>query len=100
LKRVGRWVFGDTNQVVRSGNWYGNDTAWRMVLDLNKVLFYFDGEGKQLQSPLRYLTIVDRIVAGEGDGPVVADPLSAGLIVAGFNVGPSLAMQGLSSGPV
>jgi hypothetical protein len=85
LKLVGGWIFGDTNRVVRSGNWYGNDTAWRMVLDLNKALFYFDGEGKPRAKPLRYLTLVDGIIAGEGDGPVVADPLPAGLIVAGLN---------------
>ena len=46
IKKVGRLVFGDTQVVVRSGNWYGNDTCWRMVLDLNKCLWYFDGEGK------------------------------------------------------
>ncbi|MGH8677250.1 MAG: DUF362 domain-containing protein, partial [Burkholderiales bacterium] len=34
-KRVGTKIFGDTGSVVRSGNWHGNDTTWRMVLDLN-----------------------------------------------------------------
>lgn len=45
FKKLGRAVFGDTQQVVRSGNWHGNDTCWRMVVDLNKCLFHFDGEG-------------------------------------------------------
>lgn len=39
LKQAGRLVFGDTQKVVRSGNWHGNDTCWRMVLDLIKVFF-------------------------------------------------------------
>jgi len=85
LKRLGRGVFGDTNEVVRSGNWYGNDTIWRTVLDLNKALFYFGGDGKRRSRPLRYLTIVDGIIAGEGDGPVAADRKDAGIVVAGFN---------------
>lgn len=85
VKRIGKIAFGDTNEVIRSGNWHGNDTAWRMVLDLNKALFYFDGSGERRKTPLRYLTVVDGIVAGDGNGPMAPDAFPAGLIVAGFN---------------
>ena len=85
IKRAGRALFGGTDQVVRSGNWYGNDTAWRMALDLNKALFYFHGEGRPRSRRLRYLTIVDGIIAGEGDGPMSPDARAAGLMVAGMN---------------
>lgn len=85
VKRVGKSVFGDTNQVVRSGNWHGNDTVWRMVLDLNKALFYFDGTGGLRKRPLRYLSVVDGIIAGDGNGPMAPDPVPAGLVLAGFN---------------
>ena len=85
LFKAGKVVFGDTSRIVRSGNWYGNDTAWRMVLDLNKCLFYFDGDGKQRTKPLRYMTLVDGIIAGEGDGPVAVDAKPCGILVAGFN---------------
>lgn len=85
VKRVGRMVFGDTNDVVRSGNWYGNDTIWRMVIDLNKALFYFNGRGERRQKPLRYMTVVDGILAGEGNGPMAPEVVPAGLIIAGFN---------------
>ena len=83
LKKAGRIVFGDTQKVVRSGNWHGNDTCWRMVLDLNKCLFFFDGEGKRRQKPLRYLAVVDGIIAGEGNGPMAPDPKACGVILAG-----------------
>src|SRR5262249_16417385 len=53
VKKAGRLIFGDTQKVVRSGNWHGNDTCWRMVLDLNKCLFFFDGAGQQRLRPLR-----------------------------------------------
>jgi uncharacterized protein (DUF362 family) len=85
VKRIGKSIFGDTNEVVRSGNWHGNDTAWRMVLDLNKVLLYFNGRGERRNTPLRYLTVVDGVLAGDGNGPMAPDAFPAGLIVAGFN---------------
>ncbi len=85
ILRLGRVAFGDTSRVIRSGNWYGNDTLWRAVLDLNKVLFYFDGSGKERPWPRRYLTIVDGIVAGEGDGPSSPSKKAAGVILAGLN---------------
>jgi uncharacterized protein (DUF362 family) len=83
LKKLGRAVFGDTQEVVRSGNWHGNDTCWRMVLDLNKCFFHFDGEGKRRQRPMRYLTIVDGLVAGEGNGPMAPDRKECGVLLAG-----------------
>jgi uncharacterized protein (DUF362 family) len=84
-KRVGSKIFGDTNKVVRSGNWYGNDTTWRMVLDLNKALFHFNGEGKPRKQPLRYLSIIDGIIAGDGNGPMEADAKPCGVLIAGSN---------------
>ncbi len=83
LKKAGRLVFGDTQKVVRSGNWHGNDTCWRMVLDLNKCLYFFDGNGQRRQKPLRYLAVVDGIIGGEGNGPMCPDAKPCGVIVAG-----------------
>lgn len=83
LKKLGRLYFGDTQAVVRSGNWYGNDTCWRMVLDLNKCLFFFGGDGQPRRKPLRYLALVDGIIGGEGNGPMAPDPVKAGAIIAG-----------------
>ena len=83
LKKLGRLAFGDTQAVVRSGNWYGNDTCWRMVLDLNKCLWWFDGEGRRRATPRRYLSVVDGIIGGEGNGPATPDPKPSGVIIAG-----------------
>ncbi|HEV8544263.1 MAG TPA: DUF362 domain-containing protein [Verrucomicrobiae bacterium] len=85
IKKVGRLYFGDTLKVVRSGNWHGNDTCWRMVLDLNKCLFFFGGGGQRRQKPLRYLAIVDGIIGGEGSGPMSPDPVASGVILAGVH---------------
>jgi uncharacterized protein (DUF362 family) len=83
VKKLGRLVFGDTAKVVRNGNWHGNDTCWRMVLDLNKCLFYFDGTGQRRTRPLRYLAVVDGLIGGEGNGPMAPDPKPCGVLFAG-----------------
>jgi len=66
------------------GDWYGNDTVWRMALDLNRVLLYSDREGSLMQRPQReYMAIIDGVVAGEGEGPLYPDPVTAGVLLAG-----------------
>jgi uncharacterized protein (DUF362 family) len=87
IKLIGKRVFGDSNtNTVRSGNWYGNDTAWRMAQDLNRILFYADRAGRLLDAPQRrFFSIVDGIVAGEGNGPLDPRPRRAGLVLAGCN---------------
>jgi uncharacterized protein (DUF362 family) len=82
-KRVGSKIFGDTSKVVRSGNWYGNDTTWRMTLDLNQALLHYGGDGRPRSKPLRYLSIIDGIIAGDGNGPMEADAKPCGLLIAG-----------------
>jgi len=84
---IGKRIFGDTNKGrIRSGNWHGNDTTWRMVLDLNRALLYADTDGRLHDQPVRrFFSIVDGIIAGEGNGPLDPTPKSCGLIVAGFN---------------
>lgn len=68
------------------GGWYGNDTVWRMCLDLNKVLLYADRSGRVLDQPQRVtLHITDGIIAGEGDGPLRPEPVHSGWIIAGLN---------------
>jgi len=69
---------------IRNGSWYGNDTLWRSVLDLNKILFYADKEGVLGQKrQRRYFSVVDGIIGGEGDGPVLQTPKPCGVVVAG-----------------
>jgi len=87
LKALGKGVFGDTNtDTIRSGNWYGNDTTWRMVLDLNRMLMYADKKGHLRDKPVRRVfCIVDGIVGGEGNGPLDPTPKPTGMVLAGAN---------------
>lgn len=66
------------------GAWEGNDTLWRAALDLSFILLHADKEGRLSDTPQRrYLTLLDGIVGGEGDGPLALTPRRAGLLVAG-----------------
>jgi uncharacterized protein (DUF362 family) len=71
----------------RDGGWHGNDTAWRMTLDLARIVAYGRTDGTMADSPQRaMLTLVDGIVAGEGEGPLEAVAKPTGTVVAGLNV--------------
>ena len=84
-KRLGYEFFGDTEEVVRSGNWHGNDTVWRMSLDLNRILLYANADGslRARGQAKRYFSLVDGIAAMEGNGPVAGTRREAGVVVAG-----------------
>jgi uncharacterized protein (DUF362 family) len=71
---------------VIDGSWEGNRTLWRTILDLNRLLLCADRDGVVHDAPVRrYLTIIDGIVAGEGEGPLGATPVDAGLLVGGVD---------------
>ena len=87
---------------VIDGSWEGNNTLWRTILDLNRILFFADRGGALRGAPQRrYLTIVDGIVAGEGEGPLGATPVRAGLLIGGFDPGlvDGIASQGMGFDP-
>lgn len=88
-RRVGGRVFGDTEEVIRSGNWWGNDTIWRTCLDLNKIILYGNPDGTlradKPENRKRHFVLVDGIIAGDGRGPMNPDPLPAGLVVFGLH---------------
>jgi uncharacterized protein (DUF362 family) len=79
----------DSMPDIRNGDWYGNDTAWRMVVDLNRILFYADRDGIMRSEPQRrYFSVIDGLKAGEGAGPLDPDPIHAGLVLTGFSPTP------------
>ncbi len=68
------------------GSWHGNDTIWRTCLDLNRALLYADRDGRMGDSPRREeISIVDAVVAGQGEGPLEPVPLETGAVFAARN---------------
>lgn len=72
---------------VGSGSWHGNDSIWRMVYDLNMIILLAHAEGGALRStPQRQcVSIMDGLVAGEGNGPLQPLPVSAGAMLGSSN---------------
>ena len=68
--------------MIRNGNWWGNDTIWRTILDINRILIYADAEGRIHDTPQRETYhVLDGIIAGEGDGPMAPERKDMGLII-------------------
>jgi uncharacterized protein (DUF362 family) len=79
-------VFNRHKSLIEKGDWYGNDTVWRGVLDLNKILFYADKHGNLQNKKLRrYFSIIDGIIGGEGEGPLAPIPKECGVLIGGTN---------------
>jgi uncharacterized protein (DUF362 family) len=72
---------------IGSGSWYGNDTVWRMIYDLNRIIRYARSSDGQIDTlPQRdYVAILDGVIAGEGNGPLQALPVSLGILAASQN---------------
>jgi uncharacterized protein (DUF362 family) len=66
------------------GSWSGNDTVWRMCLDLNRILLYGRADGTFSDLPeRRAVHLVDGLIAGQGDGPLRSRPLPLGMLFGG-----------------
>ncbi|MGD0831116.1 MAG: DUF362 domain-containing protein [Terracidiphilus sp.] len=78
-------IFGDGKRTIRAGNWWGNDTCWRMTLDLNRILLYGNPDGSWRKEPKPYLSVVDGIVAMEGDGPMGGIAKHCAILLGGKN---------------
>jgi len=84
MMRLNRLGGGDGDV---EGAWHGNDTVWRMCLDLQQILHYGMLDGTLAATPQRQvLNITDAIVAGEGEGPLAPDPVPLGIVSLGMNV--------------
>jgi uncharacterized protein (DUF362 family) len=82
--KVGFFALRRTKQAPMGGAWFGNDTCWRMTLDINRLLRYGRPDGTIATEPQRqHVVLVDGIVAGEGDGPLRPRAVAKGVLIAG-----------------
>jgi uncharacterized protein (DUF362 family) len=74
---------GYKKRIFDAGNWYGNDTCWRMSADLAKIIYFADSGGvlhDTVQRPM--LTVIDGVTGGEGQGPLEPEPKKSGALIA------------------
>ena len=68
------WEAAQTAKVTHRGSWPGNDTIWRMVVDLYQAM---------QKIKRKYLSVIDGIIAGEGQGPFCPTSKNANTLIAG-----------------
>lgn len=76
------WILSRPKKVHQlAAGWHGNDTSWRMVLDLNKVVTYGKADGSLSPTPQRMVySLCDGIIGGQGNGPLDPIPLPLGVV--------------------
>jgi len=86
MKDTLKQFYGVTDEAKKIGNWYGNDIIWRTILDLVYISRFADRRGVIRKDRQRKMfSIIDGIVAGEGDGPLNPIEKPCGILIAGFN---------------
>lgn len=71
------WFLGLFKKVKERGAWNGNDTIWRMVVDLYHAMYLKER---------KYFSVVDGIIGGEGKGPFCAYSKNSKVLLAGENL--------------
>ena len=70
-RRVGRILDHKENNRKKFGMWYGNDTIWRTILDVNHIVYYLGKDRVMHEKKQRtVLHFGDMIVCGEKEGPL------------------------------
>jgi uncharacterized protein (DUF362 family) len=71
---------------VSEAMWWGNDTLWRTLSDLNRAVTYANKDGViRDTAQRRQFVLIDGIIGGEGDGPLACDAVPSGMIIAGVS---------------
>ena len=87
------------------GSWSGNETIWRMILDLNRIFLFADAEGNLAAEKRRNaFYLVDGFISGVGNGPLTPHIAKTGIVVAGHNAAmvdkAILEMAGIDAGKI
>jgi len=76
-----QWLIAPNVTKSLEGSWFGNDTVWRMVLDLNRIALYGKIDGSMSPTPIRRVySLTDGIVAGQRNGPLSPEPINLGAV--------------------
>ncbi|MFX1501564.1 MAG: DUF362 domain-containing protein [Promethearchaeota archaeon] len=81
-----RFIIKINDDKIFEGNWIGNDTIWRTIADLNKILIYTDKNGQFTDKQQRKrLYFCDAVITGQSEGPLHPIPVKSGIIAGGFD---------------
>ncbi len=84
--RADRKLGGKKQDSIKEGAWFGNDTLWRTILDLNKVVYYADKSGVMYDTMQRkVIHLCDMVISGEKEGPLAPTPKKENILLFGDN---------------
>ncbi|RDU22803.1 DUF362 domain-containing protein [Anaerosacchariphilus polymeriproducens] len=70
-KELNKLICRKDQKRIKLGGWYGNDTIWRTIEDLNYIVKFCNKSGKLCRTPQRtVIHLGDMIVSGEKEGPL------------------------------
>lgn len=85
-KRLGLKV-DESKRLLDAGNWHGNDSAWRMTIDLLRIFYFADRDGRLCDTPQRRMfSIVDGVIGGHRNGPLTPDAIPSRTLVGGADL--------------
>lgn len=65
-----------------TGNWYKNDTIWRSILDINRIMVYTDKKGVLQDFPQRkFFSLGDMVISGHKNGPLAPAAKPLGVVL-------------------
>ncbi len=74
---VRSWLVDRFRKIKKRGAWPGNDTIWRMVVDLYHAF---------QRGPQKVFSVIDGILGGEGNGPFCPEPKRSNLLIMGTDL--------------
>lgn len=82
LKVIEKFGHKYDTEKYREGSWWGNDTIWKTILDVNRIIKYADKQG-HIQDDIQrtMITFGDMILCGEKEGPLMPTPKHVGGIL-------------------
>jgi uncharacterized protein (DUF362 family) len=86
LQSIDKNFISDVDNKISPGNWHFNDTIWRVIIDLNRILLYANANGTlQNIRKRKYFSVIDGIIGGEQEGPIHPQPKPCGVLIGGFD---------------
>jgi len=68
------------------GQWHGNDTLWRGIVDLARIVSYADKTGKLCDRTQRkFFSVIDGIYGADREGPIEPRLRKEGVLLGGLN---------------
>ena len=77
----------ERKRLMDAGNWYGNDSAWRMAIDLLRIFYFAGSDGTIHDAPQRRMfSVIDGVIGGDHNGPLDPDPHPSSVLLGGQNL--------------